>query len=60
MNVYLIVNAALFLIGALGNLGDLARHMPVRPPSDRTRALTVVLQAVLGAWAVVLLLRGGA
>ncbi|WP_233867214.1 hypothetical protein [Paraburkholderia adhaesiva] len=60
MNLYLIVNAVLFFIGALGNLADLARHVPARPPPDRTRAVTVALQAVLGAWAVMLLLRGGA
>lgn len=59
MKLYLIVNAVLFLVGALGNLADLARRDAVRPPSERTRAVTVVLQAVLGAWAMMLLLRGG-
>jgi lipoprotein signal peptidase len=60
MKIYLIVNATLLLIGALGNLFDLTRRDAVRPTSDRTRALAVVLQGVLCAWAVLLLMQGRA
>lgn len=57
MKIYLAVNAVLFLVGALGNLADLARREAPRPLSNRARAVTVVLQGVLCAWAVMLFLR---
>jgi len=58
MKLYLIVNAVLFLAGALGNLADLVRRDTPRPLSSQACAVTVVLQGVLCAWAVMLLLRG--
>ncbi|KVS50672.1 hypothetical protein WK39_27815 [Burkholderia cepacia] len=58
MTTYLVTVATLFLIAALGNLFDLARGVTAAPMSPRVRALCVMLQGVLGAWALFLLLRG--
>ncbi|KVH51198.1 hypothetical protein [Burkholderia diffusa] len=57
MKIYLVTVAVLFLVAALGNLVDLARSAAAQPMSTRMRALCVLLQGVLGAWAVFLLLR---
>lgn len=58
MTAYLVTVATLFLIAALGNLLALARHVAGKPISTRVRALSVLLQGALGAWALFLLLWG--
>lgn len=59
MKAYLVTVAVLFIAGALANLHDLAVAAISRPPSRGARACVTLLQAVLGAWAVFLLLRRG-
>ncbi|WP_244829205.1 hypothetical protein [Caballeronia sp. TF1N1] len=58
MKAFLTVTAVLFVAGALGNLGDLARGVPPTPLGNHVRAMSVLLQGMLGAWAVYSLLRG--
>jgi hypothetical protein len=58
MKAFLVTVAVLFFVGMLGNLADLARSKPPTPFSNRPRALSVLIEGALGAWAVYLLLCG--
>ena len=58
MTAFLVTVAVLFLAGALGNLADLARSVPLTPCSTRTKAIGLFINGTLGAWAAYLLLQG--